>query len=105
MRRHGHVDRRIAGNVHALADRRVVRIPWLQVDVVTVPPLDDIVFGIAALADKAVALKADVHVTRDKLGPVFRVGIEDRFERVCVRELDHPRRLAAQDPWLEPLAR
>jgi hypothetical protein len=55
MRRHRHKDRRIALELHPLSDRLVVRAVGLQVHVIAVPPLDDVVLRVAALADQAVA--------------------------------------------------
>ena len=87
MRGHGHVDGRIAGEVHAAADGIVVGPVRLQIDVIAVRSVDDVVVGLAPLADEACTFEAHMHVPRDKLGPARDVWLENALITICVCQL------------------
>lgn len=88
MGRHRHVDRWVPSDLHLLADCVIVRPIRLQVYVISIHPIDDVVVWITALADQAIALKPDVHIAWNQLGPILEIGFEDRLEGVGVCEFD-----------------
>src|SRR5262245_13050660 len=89
MRRHRHVDGRVALVVHALADRFVIGSVRFEINVVPIGSLDNVILGVATLTDETAGFQADMHIARDELGPILEIGLKNRLIDVGSDEFDY----------------